>query len=275
MKTQGLLAVLITLLGCGACAGKDTCFDCHRVMEGTSVKFASDIHYTNAVSCASCHGGDPNETNQNISMNASRGFKVRVTRQGVPEFCGGCHSDTNFMSKYTPQPRVDQLAKYKEGVHGKLLAAGRSRAAECVDCHGVHNIRAVDDPLSSVGPRNIARTCAKCHASTAEAFAKSQHARMFTTLRLRGCVVCHAPHDIQPATTAMLTGPNSVCARCHRPGSPPIQLAEDMAQVLARLEAAGPGSKDALDRARVAAHSLNLEAVKQAAESSPADTDDK
>ena len=118
MKTQRLLAVLIILLGCGVCVGKDTCFDCHRVMEGTSVKFVNDIHFTNAISCANCHGGDPNETDQNISMNASRGFKVRVTRQGVPEFCGRCHSDTNFMSKYDPQLPVDQLAKYQQGVHG-------------------------------------------------------------------------------------------------------------------------------------------------------------
>ncbi|HEX5398727.1 MAG TPA: cytochrome c3 family protein [Verrucomicrobiae bacterium] len=274
MKTQRLLAALIILLGCGACLGKDTCFECHRVMEGTSLKFVNDIHFTNSISCANCHGGDPTETDQNISMNASRGFKVRVTHQGVPEFCGNCHSDTNFMSKYDPQLPVDQLAKYKEGVHGRSLAAGNRRAAECVDCHGVHNIRAVDDPLASVSPRNVARTCAKCHASTAEAFAKSRHARVFTTQRLRGCIVCHAPHDTQPATTAMLTGPNSVCARCHRPGSPPIQLAEQMAQVLSKLEAAGPGSKAALDRARVAVHSLSLEAVRQAAEPPPAGSDD-
>jgi hypothetical protein len=46
-------------------------------------------------------------------------------------------------------------------------------------------------------------------------------------------------------------------------------LAEDLARVLAGLEAAGPDSKDALVRARVAVHSFNLAAVKKAAEPVP------
>ncbi|HEX7577861.1 MAG TPA: hypothetical protein VF430_07490, partial [Verrucomicrobiae bacterium] len=197
-----------------------------------------------------------------------RGFKVRVTRQGVPEFCGKCHGDTNVMSKYD-QPRVDQLAQYKTSVHGKLLAAGRRRAAECADCHSVHDTRVVSDPLSTAGPQRISKTCARCHASTFDAFANTRHGKLFTNQRTPGCTVCHSAHATEPATTAMLTGPTSVCARCHRPGTPPAILAEDMAQILSKLEAAGPGSKDALDRARVAVHSLNLDAVKKAAEPVP------
>ena len=274
MKTPMLYFALITLLGCGACAGKDSCFDCHRTMEGMSLKFVKDIHYTNSISCANCHGGDPNESDQNISMNASRGFKVRVTRQGVPKYCGSCHSDTNVMSKFN-QPRVDQLAQYKTSVHGKLLAAGGRRVAECVDCHSVHDIRAVSDPLSTAGPKLLSKTCGKCHDSTAEAFASSRHARIFTNQRLPSCTVCHSAHATGPATTAMLTGPTSVCIRCHQPGTPPLKLAEDMAQILSKLEAAGPGSKDALDRARAAVHSLNLDAVKKAAEPLPPGADGK
>ena len=68
----------------------------------------------------------------------------------------------------------------------------------------------------------------------------------------------------------MLTGATSVCTRCHQAGTPALKLAEDMAQVLAGLEAAGPGSKEALARARVAVHSLSLAAVKKAAEPVPA-----
>ena len=268
MKIQRLLVALTTLLACLSCAGKDSCFDCHRVMEGMSLKFTNDIHFTNAISCASCHGGDPNEPDQNISMSSSRGFKVRVTRQGVPEYCGKCHSDTNVMSKYG-QTHVDQLAQYKTSVHGKALAAGRRRVAECGDCHSVHDTRAVSDPLSTASPQRVSQTCAKCHASTGEAFASSQHGRRFKNARTPGCTVCHSAHATEPATTAMLTGPTSVCARCHRPGTPPAILAEDMAQILSKLEAAGPGSKDALDRARVAVHSLNLDAVKKAAEPVP------
>ena len=266
MKIRTLLFAVLTLLVCQVCPAKDTFFDCHRVMEGMSRVFTNDIHFSNSISCAVCHGGDPNEPDQNISMNASRGFKVRVTRQGIPDFCGKCHSDTNVMGKYQAQPRVDQLAKYKTSVHGKLLATGRKRVAECVDCHAVHTTRAVTDPLSTASPKRVSQTCSKCHADSGEAFANTEHARRFTTQRRPGCTVCHSDHDIQPATTAMLTGATSVCAPCHEPGTEPARLAEDMAQVLGGLEAAGPASKDALDRARVAVHTMDLAALKKAAE---------
>lgn len=261
------------LLACGAAAAKDSCFDCHRVMEGTSRVFTNDVHFAKAISCDRCHGGDPNESDQNIAMNASRGFKVRVQRQGVPEFCGRCHGDATFMAKHQSEPRTDQVTKYASGIHGKLLAAGRKRAAECVDCHGVHTIRPSSDPESMASPQRISKTCAKCHAETAEAFANTRHGRLFVNLRRPGCTACHASHDTEPATTAMLTGSTSVCARCHRPGSRPARLAEEMAQLLGRLEAAGPDSKEALARARVAVHSMNLESMTRAAETKPVSSD--
>jgi len=263
---MGALAVaLIPALACGAEAAKDSCFECHTVMEGTSLVFTNDVHYQNALSCADCHGGDRNETNQNLSMGAERGFKVRVTREGTPEYCGRCHSDTNFMAKYNPQARVDQLALYKTSVHGKQLAAGNKKAAECVDCHGVHNIRAGASPLSPTQPQNVTASCAKCHTATADMFRKSPHARGFSTARRPGCVACHSAHATEPATDAMLTGANG-CARCHRAGSNQAKVAADIAKVLADLEAAGPGSSAALARARQAVHTLNAAAVKQAAE---------
>ena len=275
MKKPRLLFALVTLLACWSAAGKDSCFECHRVMEGMSLKFTNDIHFSKSISCANCHGGDVNETNQNIAMNASRGFKVRVTRQGVPEFCGKCHADAAFMAKYESEPRVDQLAKYQVGVHGKLLASGRKRAAECVDCHAVHTTRAISDSLSTASPQRVSQTCGKCHAPTLAAFAGTKHGQLFKSKRLPGCTVCHASHDTAPATAAMLTGADSVCVRCHRPGTKQAKVAEDMAQVLAGLEAAGPGSKDALARARIAVHTLDPEAMKKAAETVPADSNDK
>jgi predicted CXXCH cytochrome family protein len=233
-------------------------------MEGTSAIFKDDVHYKNTLSCADCHGGDPTEPTANASMSPDRGFKVRVTRQGTPDYCGRCHSDPAFMGKYNPKEKVDQLALYKTSIHAKQLAAGK-RAAECVDCHSIHNIRAVSDPLSPASPQKITDTCAKCHSADSELFKKSPHAR-FNNDRRPGCVTCHASHATQPTGTAMLTGPTSVCARCHNANSNPGRVAAQIAQVLSGLEAAGPASKDALERARVAVHTFNLAAVKRAAE---------
>jgi predicted CXXCH cytochrome family protein len=262
-----LLTAIVVLIACGVCFGKDSCFDCHRVMEGTSRKFTNDIHFAKSISCANCHGGNPMATEQNVAMNATNGFKLRVQRQGVPQFCGGCHADAGVMSKYETQPKVDQLAKYQNGVHGKLLAGGRKRSAECVDCHGVHTTRAVSDPISTASPSRISQTCGKCHEGTLQAFAATKHGKLFGTPRWPGCTVCHSAHDTEPATAAMLSGSKSICIPCHVQGTEPAKLAEEMVRFLAGLEASG--SKEALTRARVAVHTLNLDAMKKAAETVP------
>jgi predicted CXXCH cytochrome family protein len=270
MKLRILTIALIPLLASGAHAAKDSCFECHSVVEGTSVVFKDDVHYTNAVSCADCHGGDAKEDDQNVSMNADRGFKLRVKREGMPDYCGRCHSDANFMRKYKPQQRTDQLALYRTGVHGKRLAAGQTGAAECVDCHSVHNIRAVSDPLSTVHPQNIADTCAKCHAATADLFRKSPHGPVFTSKEMPGCTACHASHATKPAGQAMLTGKHAVCTECHDAGSAGEKAAAEIARLLKGLERTGRKSKEALARARLAIHTCDLAAIRRAAEDATA-----
>jgi hypothetical protein len=269
MKLDRLKIALVLLFTTGAYGADDFCFECHTVMEGTSVVFKDDVHYRNSLSCAACHGGDPKINDMNLSKLPETGFKLRVTREGTPAFCGHCHSDAAFMGKYVAQPRVDQLALYTNSVHGRQLAAGQSKSAQCVDCHGVHNIRAASDPLSPVSPRQVSSTCAKCHASEAQDFRASPHARRFTSARRPGCVACHASHAIQPAGIAMVTGKESGCARCHDAASEAGRAAAEIADFLAGLEAAGPESKPALDRARRAVHTASLAAVKRAAESTP------
>ena len=156
IRRYSLPALLISLAASGAWAAKDSCFECHSVEEGTSVVFKDDIHYKNGMSCADCHGGDPNEDDGTLSMSASRGFKVRVRHEDAPEYCGRCHSDAAFIGKHKPGQRTDQVALYRKSVHGEQLAQGNAKAANCIDCHGIHNIRAVDDPQSPVHPSRLA-----------------------------------------------------------------------------------------------------------------------
>jgi hypothetical protein len=269
MKCLGLTPALILLLaGGGFAKEKDSCFDCHSVMEGTSITFKADVHYRNGLSCADCHGGDASEPDQNLSMSASRGFKVRVTREATPGYCGSCHEEAGFMEKYRPHGRVDQLALYQKSVHGKLLAAGRKDSAECVDCHGVHDIRSARDARAPTNPRRLSETCGKCHRETAELFRLSAHGRIFISARRPGCTVCHASHATEVATSALLTSPVSGCVACHKPGSADANAAAEIAQLLASLESQGPGGREALARARVAVHSLDFAAVRRAVDPS-------
>lgn len=241
-------------------------------MEGMSQVFVDDVHYHNQQSCAACHGGDSKEEDQNLSMSASRGFKVRVTRAGVPDYCGRCHSDAAFMHKYSPRQRVDQLSLYRTSVHAAALAANVSNAAQCVDCHGIHTIRAVDDPLSPANPARVVEMCAKCHAETAEAFKKSPHGKAFADKGMSGCTTCHAGHATLAATSAMLSGAKAVCSGCHEAGSAGAKTAAELAKMMSGLEAAARGMKGSeaqrkaisenLAKARVAVHSVTVTAVK-------------
>jgi predicted CXXCH cytochrome family protein len=228
------------------------------------------VHYGHAISCADCHGGDPKEEDQNLSMSAKRGFKIRVKRQATPDYCGRCHKNASFMRKFDPQLRVDQLALYKTIVHAKQLATGRTRSAECVDCHGVHNIRAVSDPLSPAHPQHVTETCAKCHAATADLFRKSPHGPVFTSKEMPGCTACHASHATKPAGQAMLTGKHAVCTECHDAGSAGEKAAAEIARLLKGLERTGRKSKEALARARLAIHTCDLAAIRRAAEDATA-----
>jgi hypothetical protein len=237
----------------------DYCFECHGIQEGTSERFKNDVHYTHAISCADCHGGDPKINDMDLSKAPNTGFRIRMTRRDIPTFCAGCHSNPKFMAEYNPSLPTNQIALYGRSIHGMELAAGNSDAAECVDCHGVHDTRAVNDSQSPVNQRNNAATCAKCHAEEAALLNQNRQHRNRTT-----CATCHTGgHSIPKATAALLTGPSQGCGRCHRGNTGPARTASQIAQVLANLENAGPESKEALARARVAVHSFNAGAVQR------------
>jgi predicted CXXCH cytochrome family protein len=250
---HSLSALLISLTASGAWAAKDSCFECHSVQEGMSIVFKDDVHYKNGISCADCHGGDPNDDNGNTSMSAARGFKVRVKHEDVAAYCGRCHSDAAFMGKHKAGERTDQAVLYSKSVHGQELAQGNQKAATCIDCHGIHNIRAVDDPLSPVSPSRLAAKCGFCHGEEAGMFEKSPHAKVFTAGGMAGCSACHSSHGAERANVAMLTGAKPVCAGCHTADSAGGKAAASMAKTIAGLAPA-----DRRASAKQAAHALRL-----------------
>jgi predicted CXXCH cytochrome family protein len=253
IRTYSLPALLVCLSATGAWAAKDSCFECHSVQEGMSITFTKDIHYKNGMSCVDCHGGDPSEDDGNLSMAHERGFKLRVTHEDIPEYCGRCHSDAAMMGKHKKGQRTDQVALYRKSVHGMQLAQGNRKAANCTDCHSVHDIRAVDDPQSPVSPSRLAAKCGFCHGEEAGMFQQSPHAKVFTASGMAGCSACHSSHGTERTSVAMLTGAKPVCAKCHAAGSAGGKAAASMAKKIAGL---APAARQAA--ARQAAHALKL-----------------
>jgi len=209
----------------------DSCLECHSALsdklQAPAVGFAQDVHSHRGFHCTDCHGGDRNAGDAAEAMSRARGFLGKIDRLAVPRLCARCHSDANLMRKYQPQQRVDQLAQYQTSVHGKRLAAGDRAVANCVDCHSVHDIRAVKDPLAPVHPLRLPDTCGRCHADAQrmrpyklavnqlEEYRRSVH---WAALAQRGdasapsCASCHGNHGATPPQVSAVT---AVCGTCH------------------------------------------------------------
>jgi len=210
---------------------KDSCVECHAGLEGDltapTQAFTSDVHQHRGFRCVDCHGGDASVDDPDDSMSPRRGFLGKIRRTDVPKLCARCHSDAGLIHKFRPQQRVDQFAQYQTSVHGKRLVAGDAAAANCVDCHSVHDIREVKDSRSPVHPLRLPETCARCHADAAhmakykiptsqfEDYRKSVH---WEALARRGdlsapsCASCHGNHGATPPQVQSVA---AVCGTCH------------------------------------------------------------
>lgn len=227
-----LLVVTIgTLMAQTPAVEMTSCMMCHSVLDGPLAKPAQlikdDIHIKNGLSCVSCHGGDPSTSDMAEAMSPRKGFVGKIDRRKIPELCARCHSDADYMHKFRPLQRVDQLTLYKTSVHGKRLAQGDTAVAVCVDCHSVHNIREVKDALSSVYPLKLPEMCGRCHSDPVrmksykiptdqiEKYQRSVHWEALSRksdLSAPVCTSCHGSHGAAPPGVESVA---RACGSCH------------------------------------------------------------
>jgi predicted CXXCH cytochrome family protein len=159
-----------------------------------------------AAQCVSCHGAH--------GIRQPRSPKSTVHAKNVPETCGTCHSDAEYMKGYVgrngePLP-THQLEEYQSSVHGRaLLEEGDLGAPACNDCHGSH--AAMPPEVSSV-----AQVCRTCHAGNGELFDGSSHKEAFDRNGWPECAKCHGNHAVARTNDAMLSEEdNALCFDCH------------------------------------------------------------
>ncbi len=151
-----------------------------------------------APSCTDCHG-----THTIIDVDDPQS---PVHRGNVTNTCGKCH-----------QGIAD---KYRQGVHGELLAAGRGDAPVCTDCHAPHAA------TGSVGPVQVdsERVCGRCHERQLQRYLQTYHGRALHLGHgtVAGCHDCHGRHGILPASNpeSPLSAEHrtATCGSCH-PGA--------------------------------------------------------
>ncbi len=108
-------------------------------------------------SCVDCHNA------HNVQGPSNSQFRLFS-----PQICARCHANAQLMSKYGIN--TDVFNTYLADFHGttvemfQAVAPGQeTNKPVCIDCHGVHDMKKVTDPNSSVIKDQLLVTCQKCH----------------------------------------------------------------------------------------------------------------
>jgi formate dehydrogenase gamma subunit len=167
-----------------------TCADCHGKHDiqhpGAPT---SPLHHENQGEvCGKCHQEIMTEVRNSIHGKAMAkgapdaptctdchadhqigGLKTVSALEVAQDVCSRCHASERFNARYNlPRNRVSTFFSSYHGLSSKL---GGSRSANCVSCHGYHNVLPSSDPRSSVNQANMVKTCQKCHPAANENFA--------------------------------------------------------------------------------------------------------
>ncbi|HEV8539390.1 MAG TPA: cytochrome B, partial [Bacteroidota bacterium] len=221
-----------------------SCKDCHGTHDIVSPKLTdSKFHESKlAESCGECHGDVKEKfvasSHGKALANAVAGAPHCLTchRQSLTgldatqdtlsykiaqeKLCLSCHLDNPDVRSRT-SPSAGFIASYEKSVHGSALLDGNRRAANCVDCHGSHEMTKGSDPASSVNRAAIPQTCGKCHADIMNEFRESVHgvALAAGVTDAPVCTNCHGEHTIyghnDPRSSVATNNIATQCIACH------------------------------------------------------------
>ena len=194
----------------------ESCGTCHTQEKKHYLESAHGEAYTahnkNAPTCISCHS-------QNITTVTAGTDSVQL-KIAQEQVCVSCHGTNKILSETGPTKNF--VMSYEASVHGQALKNGNGKAANCVDCHGNHDMRKGSDPKSFVNRLNIPNTCAKCHPEIATEYKASIHGTAFLAGNKDApvCTDCHGEHNIlnpsnPKAPTSHAHVSQEVCSKCH------------------------------------------------------------
>jgi cytochrome b subunit of formate dehydrogenase len=166
-----------------------------------------------APNCLTCHRSP-------IAFVAGTADTLSVKRAQA-QLCLSCHRDDPDVRSRT-SPTAGFIAAYDVSVHGAALLKGNAKAANCVSCHGSHDMQKGSDARSFVSRANIPGTCGKCHGEVEKTYLQSVHG----VAVLKGnsdspvCTTCHGEHTIlgpaDPRSRVAASNVSSqVCSPCH------------------------------------------------------------
>ena len=214
-----LFVVLFVLTGCHRRPGDDgsTCADCHHNLEP-----ASATH----VECVSCHGGDPDNSDQQASHLGMYGPKNPSGPQSWEHTCGQCHpyqlARVKASLMYTNTGMIKNIQATWEGQDPHLYG---TLPESVFDATGVPlELKSVEH-LDNLSGELYRKFCSLCHVG-------SESVGSWSSCHGAGCGACHFPHNDNAtyqgndktvrgkwphsASHKMENLPkNDVCVRCH------------------------------------------------------------
>lgn len=147
-----------------------TCARCHSEIYN---KYRESVHGSALIgqgnpdvpTCIDCHGV------HNIEDPTTATFRLQS-----PQICAGCHTNPKIMNKYGISTQV--LNTYVADFHGTTVTLFEQKTPDsqvnvpvCYDCHGVHDIVAVNDPQKGLSvQQNLLARCQECHPDAAANF---------------------------------------------------------------------------------------------------------
>ena len=194
-----------------------SCGMCHQEMAD---KYLKSEHYRafkegmlGAPNCLHCH--------RNPIARVHTGEDLVSVKISQEKLCLSCHLDSPEVRKRTA-PSAGFITQYDSSVHGSALNSGNPDAANCVNCHGSHDVLRSNKLTSSTFKSNLSTTCGSCHESIAKEYGESIHGTALT----RGnhdspsCTDCHGEHNIlkhddPKSPVAFMNLSREVCSPCH------------------------------------------------------------
>lgn len=147
----------------------ETCAKCHSAIYE---KYLTSVHGSalsegnaDVPTCIDCHGV------HNIEDPTTASFRL-----SSPKMCSECHTDPELMAKYGLSTNV--LSTYVADFHGTTVALFEKQSPDaetnkpvCYDCHGIHDIKRVDDPVAGLHiAENLLVRCQNCHPDATSNF---------------------------------------------------------------------------------------------------------
>ena len=188
---------------------RSDCATCHKEYKSIKNKLSKTPHKN--FECYDCHSF--------VATNFNDHLKKYPNKEKAN--CKGCHSEINLI--------------YNESIHGIAQVEGITETANCWNCHGSHDVLFIKDSNNKVHPKNLPKTCGKCHDDLkfikkfemsfdkpSEHYQNSVHGKLIKNGKFEGatCTSCHGTHDIknrlQEGSKISSYNVPSTCEKCHK-----------------------------------------------------------